>query len=154
MSRTKKWLLVLFAVFVAIQFIQPARNKSGQLSPTDISRIYSLSGDVQVILQKSCFDCHSNNTTYPWYSNIQPVGWWLASHIRKGKAALNFSEFGNYSRRRQQNKLQSIENSINDRTMPLPAYTLIHKNAALSPADKRILLDWVNTAKTRLSTDK
>jgi hypothetical protein len=94
MSRIKKILLAALIVFIAIQFIRPARNECGQPSPTDISKIDSVPGNVQTILKTYCYDCHSNHTNYPWYSNIQPAGWWLASHIKEGKAELNFSEFG------------------------------------------------------------
>lgn len=138
MSRTKKILLTIAVLFVAIQFIQPARNKNGQVLPTDISKIYSLPQNVQVVLKTACYDCHSNNTNYPWYVNIQPVGWIMARHIKQGKEELNFSEFGGYSSRRQANKLKSVENSIKDGDMPLSSYTLIHKNARLLQAEKAL----------------
>ena len=137
--------------FVAIQFIQPARNKSNQVLQTDIQKMYTVPDKVLVILQNSCYDCHSNNTRYPWYSFIQPGAWLMARHIKKGKANLNFSEFGVYSNRKQQSKLQAIANSIKDKTMPIWSYTLIHKNAKLLPDDKAVLLDWIKTTKDSLS---
>jgi hypothetical protein len=151
MSRIKKIGLVILVVIIAIQFIQPARNKSGQGLPTDISKIYSIPAPVQSVLKNACYDCHSNNTIYPWYSNIQPFGWWLASHIRRGKAELNFSEFVNYSSRKQRSKLFAIAKSIEDGTMPFPSYTLIHKNARLTKEEKGIVIDWSNKAKDSLS---
>lgn len=152
MSRTKKILLTLGVLFVAIQFIQPARNKNGQVLPTDISKSYSLPQNVQVVLKKACYDCHSNNTNYPWYVNIQPVGWMMARHIKQGKEELNFSEFGSYSPRRQTNKLKSIENSIKDEDMPLSSYTLIHKNAILSQAEKALVMDWARKTRDSLAS--
>lgn len=92
MGRIKKILLGILVVIIAIQFIQPARNKSARVLPTDVSKIYNVPENVQAILKRSCYDCHSNNTIYPWYSWIQPAGWWLASHIKRGKEELNFSE--------------------------------------------------------------
>src|SRR5882757_5805732 len=145
MRPRNKILLVFLSMFGAIQFIQPARNKNGQASPTDIVRIYTVPSGVQAIFQNACYDCHSNNTRYPWYSFIQPGGWRMASHIKKGKTDLNFSEFGSYSKRRQQSKLQSIANSITDGTMPLSSYTFLHKNARLSQNEKELLLDWIKT---------
>ncbi|WP_173820176.1 heme-binding domain-containing protein, partial [Niastella vici] len=94
MSPIKKMLLGVLIVFVVIQFIQPARNKNGQVLAADISKMYSLPENVQATLKTACYDCHSNNTQYPWYVNIQPAGWMLARHIKQGKAELNFSEFG------------------------------------------------------------
>ena len=154
MSWIKKILLVIVIVIIATQFIQPARNKSEQILPTDISKIYNVPENVQVILKRSCYDCHSNNTHYPWYSYIQPAGWWLASHIKRGKAELNFSEFGSYSSRKQRSKLFSISKSVEDGTMPFPSYTLIHQNSKLSKADKAIIINWPGKTKDILSLKK
>ena len=151
MKSLKKIVLLLLVVFVAIQFIQPARNKNGQVLPTDISKVYTLPKQVQSVLKNACYDCHSNNTSYPWYSNIQPGGWWLASHIKEGKSELNFSEFGDYSSRRQRSKLNSIAKTIEDGTMPFPSYTLIHSEARLTKEEKTLIINWANTTKDSLS---
>ena len=145
MGLRKKILLGLFIGFAAIQFIQPSHNKNDNVLPTDIQKICAVPGKVLTVLQNSCYDCHSNNTKYPWYSFIQPGAWLMERHIKKGKANLNFSEFGAYSNRKQQGKLQAIANSINDKTMPLWSYTMLHKNAKLLPDDKVVLLDWIKT---------
>ena len=89
----RKVLIVLLAVFVLIQFIRPEKNQSEGISPNDISTKYAVPASVQTVLKRSCFDCHSNNTVYPWYDNIQPVSWWLANHLEEGKSERNFSEF-------------------------------------------------------------
>jgi hypothetical protein len=151
MSQVKKILLVILVTIIAIQFIQPARNKSGQVLPTDISKVYNIPNQVQSVLKNACSDCHSNNTNYPWYSNIQPGGWWLASHIRKGKEELNFSEFGDYSSRKQRSKLNSIAKTVEDGTMPFPSYTLIHRNARLTKDEKAVIINWANNTKDSLS---
>lgn len=151
MGRIKIGLLILLIVAIAIQFIQPARNQSGQVLETDITKMILVPKNVQVILKSSCYDCHSNNTRYPWYSKIQPAGWWMASHIKKGKEELNLSEFGSYSNRRQQSKLKSIINSIEDGTMPISSYTFIHRNAILSDEDKRNLKNWASSMKDSLA---
>jgi signal recognition particle subunit SEC65 len=151
MSRVKKILLALLIVVISIQFIQPVRNKSGQVLPTDISIVYNIPDQVQSVLKNACYDCHSNNTNYPWYSNIQPGGWWLATHIRGGKAELNFSEFGDYSIRKQRSKLNSIAKTVEDGTMPFPSYTLIHRNARLTKDEKAVIINWANNAKDSLS---
>jgi hypothetical protein len=145
MHRVKKWLLALFIVFLAIQFIQPARNHSGQVALSEISECIPVPDNVLAVIKNSCYDCHSNNTRYPWYSFIQPGGWWMASHIKKGKKNLNFDEFGNYSIVKQKSKLKSIANSINDGTMPIPSYLLLHNAAHLSKEDKKLIIDWANT---------
>jgi hypothetical protein len=151
MSRIKKILLAALIVFIAIQFVRPAENKNGQASPADISKIDSVPENVQAILKRSCYDCHSNHTNYPWYSNIQPAGWWLSSHIKDGKAELNFSEFGQYSIRRQRSKLNSIAKTVEDGTMPFPSYAFIHKEAALTKDEKALIINWANKTKDNLS---
>lgn len=114
---------------------------------TDISKVVSTPDTVLTLLQNACFDCHSNNTNYPWYSNIQPVGWLMAYHIEDAKKDLNFSEFGSYSKRRQSSKLEGIATSINDNTMPLKSYKIIHKSAQLNADEKSILRKWTQSLK-------
>ena len=158
MKRIKKILfvilLVILIVFIIIQFIRPARNISGQVLQTDLSKIYSISQNVSAIFKNACYDCHSNNTNYPWYSNIQPVGWLLASQNNKCKAKLNFSEFGSFSSRRQISKLRNIENRIKDGTMPLPAYQFMHPNARLKEEEKRLLIDWIQKTRDSITLKK
>lgn len=152
MHRKIKWSLIFIAAFICIQFIQPARNRNGQVLATDITSTFTVPAKVQSILEMACYDCHSNNTRYPWYANIQPGGWWLAKHIRNGKEELNFSDFGSYSRRRLINKLRSIENSIHDGTMPLSSYTLLHKDARLTNDQKALIITWTSELKDSLTT--
>ena len=146
----KKILLVLLIVFIAIQFIQPARNTNGQVLPTDISKTVYVPENVQQILRTSCYDCHSNNTNYPWYNYVQPTAWILANHIKHGKKDLNFSEFGSYPIRRQQSKFKSIISQIKDEEMPLYSYTIIHKNARLSKEQKDLIISWAQYNKDSL----
>lgn len=142
MSTAKKIGILLLIAFLAIQFIQPARNKSGQVMPTDISKTIFIPPMVDTLLKTSCYDCHSNTTYYPWYASLQPLGWVLDRHIQKGKIELNFSDFGSYSSHRQQSKLKSIASQVNDNTMPLSSYTWLHKNAKLSKEAKALISDW------------
>lgn len=150
----KKASVILLIALVLIQFIQPARNHSGQANPLDIARVYPVPEKIQRVLNNACYDCHSNHTRYPWYAGIQPASWWMDSHIKKGKAALNFNEFGHYSPRRWQSKLKSITSSIEDGTMPLASYTMIHRSARLSKADKELIKDWIDKTRDSLSQNK
>ena len=151
MSRTKIGLIVLFSILVVIQFVQPARNQSVHASTTGIATIINVPENVQAILQRSCYDCHSNNTRYPWYAAIQPGSWWMASHIDEAKEELNFDEFANYSKRRQLSKLKAMQGAIEDESMPLPSYTLIHRDAILSQKDKKLLKDWIDVSRDEIS---
>lgn len=151
MTGIKKTFLGLLVIFMLMQILQPARNKSAQAMPQDISTLVPMPDDVQGILKKSCYDCHSNNTEYPWYAYVQPLHWYLNSHIRSGKEELNFNEFAGYTLRRRQNKLRAIENSLKDGTMPLSSYIMIHRNAILDPREKSILIKWVQDSRDSLT---
>ena len=105
---------------------------------------------VEKSLRVSCYDCHSNNTDYPWYSKIQPFAWYLEHHIKEGKAELNFNEWGNLSDRRKNSKLRSIINQIEDGEMPLDSYTLIHRDAILSEANKSAVIEYMKKLKDSL----
>ena len=148
----KKTSLVLLIVFIAIQFIQPPRNINAQVMPADIKKYFSVPARVEGILKTSCYDCHSNNTNYRWYANIQPVGWILANHINDGKADLNFDEFGNYSKRMWLSKLKAIGSSVKDGTMPLSSYTLLHQEAKLSKENKALIIEWATNTRDSLDT--
>lgn len=142
----RKIAIIALIIFLLMQLYQPARNLDyGQVLPVHIEKLYVMPQNVQKILSTSCYDCHSNNTHYPWYSYVQPARAFLDSHIKDGKKDLNFSEFGNYSKRKQQNKLKSIVKEIRSGGMPLSSYTLIHRNAILTAAQKQEIITWINT---------
>ncbi len=134
----------MLLVFAGIQFIPTNRNQSNIVPPTDLMAVYNVPEKVEVIFKTSCYDCHSNNTAYPWYNKIQPASWIMQGHIKKGKAELNFNEFGSYSERRQKSKFKSILSQIKDGEMPLASYTWLHREAKLSENEKMALEDWIN----------
>ena len=139
----KRFFLFLLVIFVAIQFFRPAKNKSDGISAHDIITKYAIPQDVLASLKTSCYDCHSNNTNYPWYNNIQPVAWWLANHVEDGKKDLNFSEFTSYRISKQYIKLEQINNLVKKDEMPLESYTWIHKDAVLNQQQKLAIANWV-----------
>jgi hypothetical protein len=138
----KKILLVLIIVLIAIQFIRPQKNVHPAPQTARISTIYAVPADVDTILAKACNDCHSNNTRYPWYNNIQPVAWWLKSHVDDGRSELNFDEFASYRAGKQYHKLEEVKEQIEKDEMPLSSYTLIHTDAKLTDAEKQALINW------------
>lgn len=145
MSLKKKIILGLAVILIGIQVFQPLRNQSDEVTASHIERVYAVPQNVKAILTQSCYDCHSNNTRYPWYSRIQPGAWYMARHIKKGKEELNFSTFGDYSARKQRNKFRAMAGQVKDGEMPLSSYTLIHRNAVLSQDDKQVLINWFGT---------
>ena len=146
----KKILIALLVIFVAIQFIRPAQNKGQAETPQDVTHFVNVPTDVMHVLKTSCYDCHSNNTNYPWYSNINPVGMWLANHIEEGKDELNFSEFGQYDKKKMDHKLEEVEEMVKEDHMPIPAYVAMHTDAKLSEKQKAMLIEWVKTERQKL----
>lgn len=136
-----------------MQLYQPARNESFEQDITaNFTKVYNVPKNVEAIVRTSCYDCHSNNTNYPWYSNVQPVGFFMEHHIKEAKEDLNFSEWGNYSKRKQENKLDRIVKQIKSDEMPLASYTLIHKNARLTTVQKEEIMDWLSKIKDSISS--
>jgi hypothetical protein len=130
------------AVFIVIQFFRPAKNHWNGPAGNQIQKQFLVPPDVQEVIRNACYDCHSNSTRYPWYAEVEPVGWLLASDIREGKSELNFDEFGSYRRMRQYRKFREIQEQIESREMPMPSYVMMHKKAELSEETKAMLINW------------
>jgi len=138
-------LLVLLVAFIAIQFFPTEKNQSDVVPKTDFLLVNNPPKNINTLLQESCYDCHSNNTDYPWYSKIQPTAWFLEDHIADGKDELNFNTWDELTDRRKKSKLKSIISQIEDDEMPLSSYTLIHRDAILSDSDKSAIEDYMNS---------
>jgi len=143
----KNILTVLLLLFIGIQFIDVQKNISQSQSANAIENHYKIPEKVQAILKTSCYDCHSNNTTYPSYSKLQPVKWWLADHVNSGKRHLNFDEFNSYSRDKKLEKLDEIVETVKEGEMPLASYTVIHQDAKLSASSRAEIEKWVSETK-------
>ena len=149
----KRTLIVLLISLVLIQFIHPAKNADAVINDHDFTRSYVMPDSVHQVLKRACFDCHSNYTVYPWYSKIQPVDWWLNDHIVDGKRHLNFSEFGTYTAKRRAKKMKEVAGTIDEGEMPLSSYTWIHKDAVLSPTEKKMIADWAKSIQQKIILD-
>ena len=149
----KKILLGLLVVLLAIQFIRQSKNLGVVPSPADIQVRHPATPEIQHLLATACYDCHSNHTNYPWYAQIQPVGWWLADHINEGKEHVNFSEFGLLTPKRAARKLEQCADEVTEGGMPLTSYRLVHAEARLTPAQRKTLADWFDSVRATLPTD-
>ncbi len=148
----RKILIAVAAVLVIIQFFQPKKNISIQPSGKEITKQFNVPDEVQSVLKTACYDCHSNNTRYPWYSRIQPGGWLLARHIKEGKEELNFDEFLSYSPAKQYDKFEDMDKLVSKKEMPLKSYTLIHRDAVLSEEQTGLLVNWTKSARTEMES--
>lgn len=149
-----KWVFFVFALLlIGIQFIDPGYrfpvSKPGE-SLTDVENVPE---KVRKVLKKSCADCHSNETVYPWYSRIAPLSWGMADHIMLGREELNFSEWKSYSTKRKIRKLKQMCKEVEAGQMPFYQYIWLHSDAALSLEDKAAICDWSSKAIDQLKTD-
>ena len=146
----KKIFLGLLVVMIGIQFIRPEKNVSPVPGKNDLLVLHPAPAEVKQILTVGCYDCHSDNTRYPWYSEVQPFAWWIANHVRDGKRELNLSSFGNLSPKRKANRLEEMVDLIASRKMPLPSYTLVHRDAKFTDAQTKQLNDWLEALRDKV----
>lgn len=135
-----KYLIVLL---VLIQLYRPSKNELEIESKTNIFVSEMVPQEVQDILKTSCFDCHSNNTVYPWYNNVAPVSWWIDHHVEEAKKELNFDAWGSYSLKRRNHKLEEIKELLVKGEMPLESYLWVHKEAKLNENRINTMVDWI-----------
>jgi hypothetical protein len=146
----KRIIITLVIALIVIQAIKPEKNEGEIYTDSHIAKAVSLPSEVNTLLVNACYDCHSNHTTYPWYSNIQPLAWWLNNHVQEGKDELNFSAFKEYSPKRQKHKLDEIAEMVREKEMPLFSYTLAHSSARLNPDEIELLAMWALHSKDEL----
>ena len=154
MKKTIKLLaLVIIALVVLIQLYRPERFTTKEITSDHITKVLNVPGNVQSILKRSCFDCHSNQTRWPWYSGVAPVSWFVISDVSRGRSKMNFSEWGKYSKTKQGIKLDNICEEITEGEMPLKQYLYIHKDAVLSREQKDILCTWAKEESQKLDEE-
>lgn len=143
MNKTLRILaLLLVAGLVIIQFFGIDKTASPIVQAETLEAAVAVPPDVSQIMVRSCNDCHTNSTIYPWYSNVQPFGWFLKNHIDDGRRQLNFSLFNTYSAKKKAKKLEEICEQLEAKEMPLPSYLWIHRDSVLSESDAKALCDW------------
>jgi len=130
-----KVILGFVGVFVVMQVVVPARTNPPSDPTMSLKAVRPDATAALAVLERSCRDCHSNDTVYPWYSRVAPVSWLVARDVREGRKELNISEFGTYSARKQQHKLEEACSQVEEGEMPMWIYTLQHPDAKLRPGD-------------------
>jgi hypothetical protein len=148
----RKILSVLLLLFLALQFIRPARNNGVPLSKADITHYVHVPDTVMHLLKSSCYDCHSNHTDYPWYVNINPIGLWMRQHINHGKKAINFSDLSGFTKKKIDHRLGDIAEQVEKGEMPLTSYTLIHTYAKLDSGQVKLIKSWTDSARKEMAS--
>jgi hypothetical protein len=154
MKKVFKWIIIAVGVGVVVaQFIRPDRSIPAFDPSRDIARLPGIDSAVASILRRSCYDCHSFETRWPWYSNVAPVSWLIVNDVNGGRRHLNFSIWGRYADSRKVQSLDDLHDEISDSGMPLPQYLLLHPDARLSQAERDTLLRWSEREKARLGNE-
>lgn len=139
---TKYILFGVIGILVILQFFQIDKTNPASDPVKDFMNVHNPPAEVATMLKTACYDCHSYQTKYPWYTYTQPLGWWVKDHIDEGRDELNFSEWTEYNPRRADHKLEeAVEYTLNEE-MPLPSYTWAHGDARLSDEQRKTLADW------------
>jgi len=155
LKRILQFLMVgIVVAIIVIQFVGPARSNPASPASQAVEAHLQLTPQVGTILSRSCGDCHSNNTRWPWYSRVAPVSWFVIDHVNEGREHLNFSEWGRYSTHDREEMLEHLCKEVKSGSMPLSSYTQLHSDAELSAEEVRALCDWANSQRDVVRRDR
>jgi hypothetical protein len=143
----KKILYSLIIVIIVLQFFRIDKKNPEIKIENDFIKIMNPPQTISKMLKTTCYDCHSNQTQYPWYSNVAPISWWIKDHINEGRDELNLSEWGTFNTKRKDHKLEEMIELMEDGEMPLNEYTWTHTEAKLTPSQKTTLINWLTATK-------
>lgn len=145
--RVMRWLLlIVVGLFAIAQVVRPAKTNPTSEVSLAIESHMQVPPDVAAILDRSCADCHSNKTRWPWYAHVAPVSWFVIDHVNHGRSHLNFSEWGSYDKREQRELLGETCREVKSGSMPLSSYTPLHPGSKLTPEDIKTICDWTQKA--------
>ncbi|MGH7950616.1 MAG: heme-binding domain-containing protein [Limisphaerales bacterium] len=151
MKKKLKWILtVLVPAFVLLQFMNPARTNPPVVRDVMASSVPP--PEIRVMLRGACYDCHSDETRWPWYSRVAPVSWQIAADVDDGRKQLNLSDWPVDNPLRAAKKLEDMSDEIGYDEMPLKKYELIHAGARLTESQRKELIGWLNSEAARLKT--
>ncbi len=151
MLRILKWaVIVLGAGFVLVQFVRPERTNPVADQAISYRAHVQAAPEVEAILKRACLDCHSNETVWPWYSNIAPVSWLVVHDVNEARGHMNLSEWGRYDAEKRADLLEEICEEVEKGSMPIRNYVLAHPEAELSDADRRALCEWTDAERERV----
>lgn len=151
--KVMKWIATAgLVLLVAAQFVRPARTNPMSDESGAIHSHVEMDPAVSDVLRRACYDCHSNATDWPWYSEVAPASWFLVSHVNDGRRHLSFSEWAGYDRKKAARKMHEIDEEVSSKAMPLSSYTLLHPEARLSDQERALISDWAKAESQRLDS--
>lgn len=144
---------VVLGLLLIIQLI-PTEKNEGEVSSLDVFVSETKpSAEVQGILKKACYDCHSNITEYPWYHKIAPVNFWMNHHVEEGKEHLNFSVWNVYSLKRKEHKIEEVWEEVEEKHMPIDSYTWTHGDAKLTDKEISLVVNWAKEVQSNYEAE-
>jgi hypothetical protein len=143
--------VALALLFLGSQIVRPAKTNPAVDQSRTLQSHAQMSPEVAAVLKRGCGDCHSNETVWPWYSDVAPVSWFVIDHVNHGRRHLNFSDWTRYDRREADDLLGDITKTVRAGGMPLSSYTLLHPEARLTQAERNMIIDWAQAERTRLA---
>ena len=143
----KKIIVGLLTLLILIQFIRVDKTNPAVDVNNDFITVTKAPAEIAAVLKNACYDCHSNETKYPWYFNVAPVSWWAKDHVNDGRKHLNYSIWNSYNKERQNHKLEEMYSEVEEGEMPLSSYTIMHGDAKLTAEQKAALTEWLKTVK-------
>ena len=146
----KKIGVFLIVLFIVIQLFRIDKTVQPEDPSKDFISVTGANDEVAHLLNVACYDCHSNQPNYSWYTNIAPFSWWVKSHINEGTHHLNFSEWATYKEKRKHHKLEECIEMVEEDEMPLASYTWMHGDAKLTDAQKQLLVEWFRSQKDKI----
>lgn len=150
-----KWIGIgIIVILACIQVVRPDRTNPAVDRGKTMQANAQVPPEVQAIFERSCYDCHSNQTKWPWYTNVAPVSWFIADHVKDGREELSFSEWGAYAPKKADHKLEEICEMVEKGEMPLESYLILHSGAKLSEPDKQTLCNWTKAERARMAVAK
>ena len=141
----KKAIWITLAVIVIIQFIDSRLPQTAPPGPKELSVTEKMPSDVKELMSKACYDCHSMESRFPWYSHVAPVKWLVKSDILGGRRHVNFSDWGDYQDKQKVKKLDDIHEEVEKHDMPPSNYLLMHKEARLTDTDRQKIVAWADS---------
>lgn len=149
----KRVLIGLAVVLILMQFWPTDRPETIIDNPNDIHQEIVINSEVSNLLKAACYDCHSTEITYPWYSNVAPVSFWINDHIEDGSKHLNFSEWATYTAKRKRHKLEEVFEEVEEGEMPLESYTWLHSEAQLTQEQVDLLVNWAKSEMEKINVE-
>ncbi len=142
--------ILLGIILVGIQFFRIDKTDPPIDPGETLEAAVTVPPDISLIIGRACNDCHTHKTVYPWYTNVQPFGWFVKDHVVQGREELNLSRFNTLDKKKKKRKLEEICDEVSSGSMPLPSYLWIHRDAVLADSEKQAICDWTKTETAKL----